>query len=125
MRALADTIDAAIAPNTGASERYLDSRDADHNVPEDIPGMSDEQMQHREQPAATPQAASGVGKAASNDDRQQAPATPAQVKPKRSRKGSKAALLQTAAELAQSPDVSEDVLQEDEQVCPALQPALQ
>ena len=121
VNALAETIDAAIAPNTGASERYLDSRDADHNVPEDIPGMSDEQIQHRQQPAATSQAAVvGVGKAAAIDDRQQAAATPAQVKPKRPRKGSKAALLQTAAELAQSPDVSEDVLQEDEQVCTAL-----
>lgn len=122
VNALAETIGAAIATNTGASERYLDSRDADHNVPGDIPGVSDEQIQiqHRQQPAATSQAAVGVGKAASIDDRRQGAATPAQVKPKRPRKGSKAALLQTAAELAQSPDVSEDVLQEDKQVCTAL-----
>ena len=117
VHALAETVDAAIAPETGASERYLDNRDADHNVPEDIPGASDEQVQHRAQPAHTSQhVVGGLPEAAIPDDIQHGVATPAQAKPKRPRKGSKAALLQTAAELAQSPDISEDVLQEDDKV---------
>lgn len=117
VHALAETVDAAIAPETGASERYLDNRDADHNVPEGIPGASDEQVQHRAQPAQTSQhVVGGLHEAAITDDTQHGAATPAQAKPKRPRKGSKAALLQTAAELAQSPDVREDVLQEDDKV---------
>lgn len=116
VHALAETVDAAIAPDTGAAERYLDSRDTDHNVPEGIPGVSEEQAQHRQQPAQQPQSAEPAAKASAVADMQQGAATPAQAKPTRPRKGSKAALLQTAAQLAQNPDVSEDVLQENDKV---------
>lgn len=119
VHALAETVDAAIAPDTGASERYLDTRDADHNVPDDIPGASAEQVEHRQQSAQTSQPASKTAKSADANDMQAGAATPAQAKPKRSRKTTKPAkpaLLQTAAQLAQSPDVSEDVLQENDKV---------
>lgn len=118
--ALAEVVDRVVAPSSGATERYLDSRDADSNIPPDVPGASAEQQQH---------AAEQAGMAA---DRQQATdesvATHSQqdgavqiIKPQRRKKAgksSKSDLLQTGSELALEPGVTTNVLEENDKVRP-------
>ena len=120
VNALSDIIDAMIMPGQSATERYLDSRDADLNVPDDIPGASSEQVQRAKQPATRPDHTGPANGDASPSVPQSAVRTPEPKsrKPvaKRQGKGAKAAVLKTASELAQGPDVCEDKLQEDEKV---------
>lgn len=120
VNALADIIDAMIMPGQGATERYLDSRDADRNVPDHIPGASAEQVQHAKQPAVGQAAPSGKA-AADAPAGTQTPELRSKgpVKPRQS-KGSKAGIIQIASQLAQGPDVCEDKLQEDQKVCCCL-----
>ena len=121
VNALSDIINAMIMPGQGATERYLDSRDADRNVPGYILGASHEQMQHAKQPATRP--ASHVDQtsdAASPITQQSTVQTPEPRSRKstksRQSKDAKAGVLQTASELAHGPEACEDKLQEDEKV---------
>ena len=47
VKSLADTVDAIIAPDAGATARYHDTTNAEHNAPSNVPGMSDEQPKKR------------------------------------------------------------------------------
>lgn len=122
VNALSDIIDAMIMPGQGSTERYLDSRDADCNVPADIPGASDEQMQHANQPASGPSAHVGRASDGAPSSMQQSivqtpePRSRKSVKRGQS-KAAQTAMLQAASDLADGPDVCEDKLQEDAKVC--------
>lgn len=118
VNSLAEAVDAVIAPGTGATERYMDSRDADRNVPMSIPGGSDEQQQHAKLQASHAQSAQQLGM------HQQMPAPvqtsvelPRKSKKQKSGKGTRSDVLQTASRLAQGPSVTQDTLQEDYKVC--------
>lgn len=122
--ALSDIINAMIMPGQGATERYLDSRDANRNVPGDIPGAScdHEQEQHAKQPATTPASHAGLTSDAASPSMQQSTVQTPEPRSRKSTnrrqsKDAKAAVLQTASELARGPDVCEDKLQEDTKVC--------
>lgn len=121
VNALSDIIDAMIMPGQGSTERYLDSRDADCNVPGDIPGASHEQMQHAKQPARGPTHAGQASDAAPSSMQQSIVQTPEPRSRKSVKrwqsKAAKTAMLQAASELADGPGVCEDKLQEDEKVC--------
>ena len=119
--ALAETVDRALAPEEGTTERYLDSRDADLNVPTDIPGASEEQQQH----AATSANAADFGQQAAGQSAAHAAAETGQgavaksKKPKRHKKdsnGNKDASLQPASQFAQGPSVVTDMLEENDKV---------
>ena len=120
--ALADAVDRALAPEDGTTERYMDSRDADHNVPSDIPGASAEQQQHAQQNGSSSSAQTANGQAAiqAAPDIQQNGV----VKAKKSRKQNKgrnddnSAALEAASQLAKGSSAVTDVLEEDDQVCP-------
>ncbi|KAL3142635.1 hypothetical protein ABBQ38_002945 [Trebouxia sp. C0009 RCD-2024] len=116
VNALADIIDAMIMPGQGRTERYLDSRDADLNVPDHIPGASSEQRQHAKQPAARQAVPSGQASGHAPDGTQTPELRSRQPAKKRQSKVAKPGVIQIASELAQGPDVYEDKLQEDEKV---------
>lgn len=118
VNSLAEAVDAVIAPGTGATERYMDSRDADRNVPMSIPGGSDEQQQHAALQASHAQSAQQLG----IHQQMPAPVQPSVELPRKSKKqkagkGTKSDVLQTATQLAQGPSVTQDTLQEDDKVC--------
>ena len=120
--ALSDIINAMIMPGQGATERYLDSRDANRSVPGDIPGASCEQEQHAKQPATRPASHAGQTSDAALPSMQQSTVQTPEPRSRKSTnrrqsKEAKAAVLQTASELALGPDVYEDKLQEDKKVC--------
>lgn len=121
VNALSDIIDAMITPGQGATERYLDSRDADRNVPDDIPGASQEQVQHAKQPATRPATHAGQAIVDAPVGMQQGIVQTPEPRSRkavhrRQSKDAKAAVLQTASELATGPDICEDTLQENEKV---------
>lgn len=121
VNALSDIINAMIMPGQGVTERYLDSRDADRNVPDDIPGASHEQMQHAQQPATRPashvdQASDAVSPVMQQSTVQTPEPRSRKSTKSRQSKNAKAGAIQTASELAHGPDVCEDKLQENEKV---------
>lgn len=116
VNALADIIDAMIMPGQGATERYLDSRDADLNVPDHIPGASSEQRQHAKQPAARAAVPSRQATGDAPDGTQTPELRSKQPVKKRRSKVAKPGVIQIASELAQGPDMCEDKLQEDQKV---------
>lgn len=116
VNSLAEAVDAAIAPGKGATECYMDSRDADRNVPMNIPGGSDEQQQHAALQASHAQSAQQQG----NHQHMPAPESsvelPQKSKKQKASRGTKPDVLQTACQLAQGPSVTQNVLQEDDKV---------
>ena len=121
VNALSDIINAMIMPGQGSTERYLDSRDADRNVP-GIPGASHEQVQHAKQPATKPASHAGQTSDAASPSMQQSTVQTPEPRSRKSTKrrqskGAKAGVLQTASELAHGPNMCEDNLQEDAKVC--------
>ena len=116
--ALAEAVDRALAPEDGATERYLDSRDADHNVPSDIPGASAEQRQHAQQNGDLDNTQNAASQAAPDSQQIGIVKTKKFRKQKKDKSYEKPALLQAASQLAQGPSAVTDVLEEDEQVCP-------
>lgn len=121
VNALSDIINAMIMPGQGSTERFLDSRDADSNVPADIPGASHEQAQHAKQSATGPTAhaahAYDGGPFGAQQSIVETPEPKSRKSVKRGQsKAAKTAMLQAASELAHGPGVCEDKLQEDEKV---------
>ena len=118
VNSLAEAVDAVIAPGTGATERYMDSRDADRNVPMSIPGGSDEQQQHAALQASHAQSAQQLGiHQQTHAPVQSSVELPRQSKKHKVGKGIKSEVLQAASQLAQGPSVTQDTLQEDDKVC--------
>ena len=125
INALADTVDAIIMPGQAVTERFLDSRDADRNVPDQIPGASAQQMQHSEEmqhakehahARQSDKADADAASSALQSGVQMSDPKPSKTVRKRRSPAAKPALVQTVAGLAQGPNVSEDVLQEDDKV---------
>lgn len=119
INALADIVDAMIMPGQATTDRFLDSRDADRDVPDQIRGASAEQMQHaKEQASAHHGGKANIDAAGSilQDSVQTPEPKAAKAVKKRQSKAAKPVLAQTVAGLAQGPDVSEDILQEDDKV---------
>ncbi|DBA81748.1 TPA: hypothetical protein ACH3X1_007483 [Trebouxia sp. C0004] len=115
---LAESVDRIIAPETGATERFMDSRDADSNIPRDIPGASHEQQQHaalqssNEEAGQDPTADLQIGA-----HEQPGTEAPGKLKKKRKKgKGRRSDLVQTASQLAQGPNATQDILKEDDKV---------
>ena len=121
INALADTVAAMITPGQGATERYLDSRNADRNIPDGIPGASEEQLQHVQEQTAANTDSKAAASAASNALLSSVPMPEPKARKgvqKKQGKSVKPALSQVISELAPQPNVSEDVLQEDTKVRP-------
>lgn len=116
---LAEAVDRIIAPETGASERFMDSRDADSNIPRDIPGASREQQQHAAMQSSNQEAGQSFNAdlqtGAHEQSGSEAPAKP--IKKRKEGKGRKSDLLQTASQLAQGSNSTQDILKEDDKVC--------
>ena len=112
VNALADVIDAMTMPSQGATKRYLDSRDADLNVPEHSLRASSEQTQHVLQPTKRQAVPSGDAP----DGVKTPELQPRQHVKKRRSKSAKPGVIQIGSELAQGPDVSEDKLLEEAKV---------
>ena len=117
VNSLAEAVDAIIAPESGATERYMDSRDADRNVPMSIPGASEEQQQHALLQASHAQSAQQLGVHQMPAPVQSSVELPHKSKKQKAGKGAKSDVLQTASQLAQGPSVIQDTLQEDDKVC--------
>ncbi|KAA6425044.1 MAG: UV damage endonuclease [Trebouxia sp. A1-2] len=115
---LAEAVDRIIAPETGASERFMDSRDADSNIPRDIPGASREQQQHAAMQSSNQEAGQSFNAdlqtGAHEQSGSEAPAKP--IKKRKEGKGRKSDLLQTASQLAQGSNSTQDILKEDDKV---------
>ncbi len=115
VNSLAESVDRIIAPETGATERFMDSRDADSNIPRDIPGASLEQQQHAAMQSSNEAAGQGLVAGAHE---QAGTETAGKSKKKRKEgKGHKSDLLQTASQLAQGSNSTQDILKEDDKVC--------
>jgi len=116
---LAESVDRIIAPETGATERFMDSRDADSNIPRDIPGASLEQQQHAAMQSSNQEAGQGFhADLQTGAHEQSGTEAPGNLKQKRKGgKGRKSDLLLTASQLAQGPNATQDILKEDDQVC--------
>ena len=112
VESLAEAVDTIIAPGAGATERFLDSRDANRNVPSDIPGASEQQQQHAAAQPDHPRPGQHLGIEAASS------ALPEKPKKHRRSKHSKPALTENAPQLAQGPALIQDAFQEDEKVSP-------
>ena len=115
---LAESVDRIIAPETGATERFMDSRDADSNIPRDIPGASHEQQQHAAMQSSNEEAGQDLDAHLQIGTREQlGTETAGKLKKKRKEgKRRKSDLLQTASQLAQGSDATQDILKEDDKV---------
>ncbi len=118
VNSLAESVDRIIAPETGATEQFMDSRDADSNIPRDIPGASHEQQQHAAMQSSNEAAGQGlVADLEIGAHEQAGTEAPGKLKKKRKEgKGRKSDLLQTASQLAQGPNATQDILKEDDKV---------
>ena len=115
---LAESVNRIIAPETGATERFMDSRDADSNIPRDIPGASHEQQQHAAMQSSNEEAGQDRDADLQIGTREQVGTeTAGKLKKKRKEgKRRKSDLLQTASQLAQGSDPTQDILKEDDKV---------
>lgn len=119
VNSLTESVDRIIAPETGSTERFMDSRDADSNIPRDIPGASYEQQQHAAMQSSSEAAGQGLSADLQTGAHEQ-PGTETAGKLKKKRKegkGRKSDLLQAASQLAQGSNLTLDIVKEDDKVC--------